>query len=133
RIRAGIALDAPMEPLIETDLARPFMLMTATFTRAEPPVAQFWSHLTGWRLNIQAHGAVHASYGDYKILGPQVAAVVGMSDERLAGWVGTLDTARAVRIQQAYPLAFFDLHLRGRRQRILDGPCRAFPEVQYIP
>ncbi|HYN92737.1 MAG TPA: acetylhydrolase, partial [Pilimelia sp.] len=32
RIRAGIALDAPMEPLIETDLARPFMLMTATFT-----------------------------------------------------------------------------------------------------
>ena len=38
-----------------------------------------------------------------------------MSDEELAGWIGTLDPARAVRIQQAYPLAFFDLHLRHRR------------------
>jgi hypothetical protein len=31
------------------------MMMTADFTRAEPPVAQFWSHLTGWRLDAR-HG-----------------------------------------------------------------------------
>lgn len=35
-----------------------------------------------------------------------------MSDEDLRGWIGTLDPAHAVRIWQAYPLAFFDLHLR---------------------
>lgn len=133
RVRAGLALDAPMEPLIEADQDRPFMMMTAEFTRDRPPVAQAWSHLTGWKLNIQADGAAHASYGDYKVLGPQVAPAVGMSDEELAGWVGTLDPARAVRIQQAYPLAFFDLHLRHRRQRLLEGPCPAFPEVRYIP
>ena len=35
--------------------------MTAEFTRAaEPAVAEFWSHLHGWRLNIQADGAVHS-------------------------------------------------------------------------
>lgn len=134
RVRAGLSVDAPMEPLIETDLDRPFMVMTAEFTReAAPPVAQAWSHLTGWKRNIQADGASHRSYCDYQELVRQLAAMVGMSDEELRGWIGTLDAGRAVRIQQAYPLAFFDLHLRHRRQRLLDGPSAAFPEVRFIP
>jgi hypothetical protein len=132
RVRAGLALDAPFEPYIETDLDRPFMIVTAQFTRDEPPVAQLWSHLTGWRRNIQADGAAHASYGDYKVIGPQVAPAVGMSDEDLTAWVGALPVHRALRIQRAYPVAFFDLHLRGRRQRLLDGPSAAFPEVRFI-
>ncbi|MEV8517013.1 acetylhydrolase [Dactylosporangium sp. NPDC051484] len=131
RVRAGLSLDGPMEPLITTDLDRPFMLMTADYTRAKPPVAQFWSHLTGWKLNVQADGAVHNAYNDYQVLLPQIAAAVGVSDEVLRTWIGTLDPGRAVRIQQAYPLAFFDLHLRHQRQRLLEGPCRAFPEVRY--
>jgi hypothetical protein len=56
-----------------------------------------------------------------------------MSDEDLAGWIGTLNPAGAVRIQQAYPLAFFDLHLRHRRQRLLEGPSRTFPEMRFLP
>ncbi|GAA1908623.1 hypothetical protein [Streptantibioticus ferralitis] len=77
-----------------------------------PDAAEFWSHLRGWRLNIQADGAVHQSCGDNQVLIPQLAKAVGMSDEDLRGWIGTLDPAHAVRIWQAYPLAFFDLHLR---------------------
>jgi len=133
RVRAGLSMDGPMEPLVTADLDRPFMLMTAEFTRATPPVAQFWSHLTGWRLNVQADGAAHNAYNDYQVLLPQIAAAVGVSDEVLRGWIGTLNPVRAVRIQQAYPLAFFDLHLRHRRQRLLEGPSRAFPEVRYLP
>ncbi|MER7282150.1 acetylhydrolase [Dactylosporangium sp. NPDC000244] len=133
RVRAGLSLDGPMEPLITSDLDRPFMLMTADYTRATPPVAQFWSHLTGWKLNVQADGAVHNAYDDYQVLLPQIAAAVGVSDEVLRTWIGTLDPGRAVRIQQAYPLAFFDLHLRHQRQRLLEGPCPAFPEVRYLP
>ncbi|WP_433074914.1 hypothetical protein ACQP1P_28245 [Dactylosporangium sp. CA-052675] len=64
---------------------------------------------------------------------PQVARAVGMSDAELRGWIGTLDPGRAVRIQQVYPLAFFDQHLRGRHQRLLDGPSRAFSEVRHLP
>jgi hypothetical protein len=37
-------------------------------------------------------------------------AAIGMSDEAVRGWIGTVDPARAVRIEQAYPLAFVDLH-----------------------
>lgn len=136
RIRAGLSLDGPMEsdPPVPAELHRPFMLMTAVKTRAaEPSVAEFWSHLTGWRRNVQAEGAAHSSYCDLQWLLPQVARATGMTDEELQAWIGTLDPARAVRIQQAYPLAFFDQHLRGRHRHLLDGPSPAFPEVRFIP
>ncbi|MEV7392697.1 MULTISPECIES: acetylhydrolase [unclassified Streptomyces] len=133
RVRAGLSFDGPMQPMITTDLDRPFMMMTAEFTRAaQPSAAEFWSHLRGWRLNVQAEGAVHSSYCDVQFLIPQLAPAVGMSDADLQSWIGTLDPARAVRIQQAYPLAFFDLHLRHRPGRLLDGPSPAFPEVKFI-
>jgi predicted dienelactone hydrolase len=133
RVRAGLSLDGPMQPTITTDLNRPFMLMTAEFSRAqEPSVAEFWSHLKGWRLDIRAEGAAHNSYGDYQVLIPQLAEALGMSDEELAKLVGAIEPHRATRIQQAYPLAFFDLHLR-HRGHLLDGPSASFPEVTFIP
>ncbi|MET7421162.1 acetylhydrolase [Dactylosporangium sp. NPDC005555] len=132
RVKAGLSLDAPMEPTQGIVLDRPFLLMTAEYTREAAPVAELWSHLTGWRRNLHVDGAAHNTYGDYRVLIPQLAAAIGMSDEELAGWVGTFPIPRAVRIQQAYPLAFFDLHLR-HRGHLLDGPSPAFPEVRFIP
>ena len=134
RVRAGISLDGPMQPVVTGEIDRPFMLMTAEFTRAnEPSVADFWSRLRGWRRNVQAAGAAHSSYTDYQVLYPQVAKAVGMSDADLREQIGTLDPHRAVRIEQAYPLAFFDRHLRGRHAPLLTGPSRMFPEVAFLP
>ncbi|MFE5710333.1 alpha/beta hydrolase family protein [Streptomyces sp. NPDC056501] len=136
RIRAGLSLDGPMQmnPPLAGDLARPFMMMSAEFTRAaHPEAAAFWSHLRGWRLNIQAQGAAHISYGDNEALFPQVAKLLGWSGQQLQDVIGTLDPDEAVKIQQAYPLAFFDEHLRHRRGHLLDGPSPAFPAVAYLP
>ncbi|MFF8911226.1 alpha/beta hydrolase family protein [Streptomyces olivaceoviridis] len=134
RVRAGLSIDGPMQPTITADLDRPFMMMTAVFTRATmPDVAEFWTHLRGWRLNIQADGAVHNSYGDNATLIPQAGKILGMTDQQIQDLIGTLDPARSVRIQQAYPPAFFDLHLRRRRGYLLDGPSAAFPEVKFLP
>jgi hypothetical protein len=133
RVRAGLSFDGPMDPAIAGCLDRPFILMTAQFTRAEDRnVAELWSKLTGWRLNVQADGAIHSSYCDYQTLLAQLAELTGVTGEEWEGWIGTLDPARAVLIQQAYPLAFFDLHLRNRGH-LLDGPSPAFPEVKFIP
>ncbi|WP_267883094.1 MULTISPECIES: alpha/beta hydrolase family protein [Streptomyces] len=134
RIRAGLAIDGPMiaNPAPTTDLDRPFMMMTADFARAVNPAAQtFWTHLRGWRLDVQATGAVHSSYGDNMTLIPQAAKLLGLPDQQVRQMVGTLDPDRGIRIQQAYPLAFFDLHLRHRGHRLLDGPSRVFPEVVF--
>ncbi|MFB7667808.1 alpha/beta hydrolase family protein [Kitasatospora sp. NPDC056138] len=136
RICAGLSLDGPMQmnPPLTGDLDRPFMMMSAVFTRAtDPQAAAFWSHLRGWRLNIQAQGAVHNSYGDNEALFPQVAKLLGWSAQQLQDSIGTLDPDQAVKIQQAYPLAFFDEHLRHRRGHLLDGPSPAFPAVTFLP
>ena len=37
-----------------------------------------------------------------------------------------------MRIQRAYPRAFFDLHLRHRASRLLDGPSPEFPAVRFM-
>ncbi|MQY09993.1 hypothetical protein SRB5_00970 [Streptomyces sp. RB5] len=134
RVRAGLGIDGPMQPTITTDLDRPFMMLTADFTRAaEPDVAEFWTHLRDWRLDVRAEGAIHGSYGDNATLIPQAGKILGMSDQQIQDYIGTLDPVRSVRIQQAYPLAFFDLHLRHRRGRLLEGPSTAFPEVRFLP
>ncbi|WP_327308556.1 acetylhydrolase [Streptomyces sp. NBC_01298] len=136
RIRAGLSLDAPMEmnPPLAGDLDRPFMMMSADFSRAtHPAVAAFWSLLRGRRLDLRAEGAVHISYGDNEALFPQVAKLYGWTAEQLQGEIGTLDPVQAVRIQQAYPLAFFDGHLRHRPGHLLDGPSPAFPAVTFLP
>lgn len=136
RIRAGLSLDGPMQmnPPLAGDLDRPFMMMSAEFSRAtDPAVAAFWSHLRGRRLDIRAEGAVHISSGDNEALFPQVAKLYGWSAQQLQEVIGTLDPDQAVRIQQAYPLAFFDEHLRHRPGHLLDGPSPAFPAVTFLP
>jgi predicted dienelactone hydrolase len=136
RVRAGLALDGPLQsqPPIEP-IDRPFMLMTAEFfPDAEASVEDIWrNYLTGWKLAVQLDGANHNSFTDVPVLMPQLARITGMEDEELANWMGTFDPALALRIQRAYPLAFFDLHLRHRRQRLLEGPSRAFREVLFLP
>ncbi|MGW6690469.1 alpha/beta hydrolase family protein [Streptomyces sp. NPDC054961] len=136
RIRAGLSLDGPMQmnPPLAGELDRPFMMMSAEFTRAtDPAAAAFWSLLRGPRLDIQAEGAAHFSYGDNEALFPQVAKIYGWSGQQLQDVIGTLDPEQAVRIQQAYPLAFFDQHLRHRPGHLLDGPSPAFPAVTFLP
>ncbi|MFJ5925560.1 alpha/beta hydrolase family protein [Kitasatospora sp. NPDC092948] len=139
RVRAGLAVDGPMQPgpgqpTVTADLDRPFLLMTAAFPRAtDPNVAAFWSHLRGPRLEVRAAGAVHVSYGDNVTLIPQAGRLLGLSEEQIRQMVGTIDPARALLIQQAYPLAFFDQHLRHRAAPLLDGPSPRFPEVAYLP
>ncbi|MFE5581193.1 alpha/beta hydrolase family protein [Kitasatospora sp. NPDC056531] len=134
RVRAGLSLDGPMIPTITTDLDRPFLMMTADWPRTPDSAAEtFWTHLRGWRLNIQADGAVHSSYGDNMTLIPQAGKLLGMSEQQIQQQVGTLDPGRGMLIQQAYPLAFFDQHLRHRRGHLLDGPSPRFPEVKFLP
>lgn len=132
RVRAGLAIDGPMQSQPPPpDVHRPLMLMTAENSRSiEPSVEDFWNyHVHGWRLNVEAEGAAHGSYIDHQWLIPQL----GLSGEELESWIGTLAPARALKIQRAYPLAFFDQHLRGRPQHLLAGPHPAFPEVRHIP
>ncbi|MEV7012861.1 lipase [Streptosporangium sp. NPDC051022] len=134
RIKAGMGLDgAVLGPVAEAGLDRPYLVVDTPGKGGmanNPALRKFWSHLRGWRLHLTLKGAAHNSFGDDAQLVPLVAPFLGMSPEQVQESVGTIPTARALAFQRAYPLAFFDLHLRGRGH-LLDGPSARFPEVAY--
>ena len=67
-------------------------------------------------------GAVHASFTDLALLADQTGIIdIG------AGLSG----ARSLDITRAYARAFFDQHLRGRPQALLDQPSPRYPEVTF--
>ncbi|MFI6742838.1 hypothetical protein ACIBI9_58955 [Nonomuraea sp. NPDC050451] len=42
-----------------------------------------------------------------------------------------LSPRRSLEITRAYVCAFFDQHLKGRKQPLLDGPSPTAPEVTF--
>jgi hypothetical protein len=66
-------------------------------------------------------GAVHASFTDLALLADQAGLGTGAA----------LPGARSLDITRAYVRAFFDQHLRGQPQPLLDQPSPHYPEVTF--
>ncbi|MEV0351992.1 lipase [Nonomuraea sp. NPDC050680] len=131
RIKAGLGLDgAVLGPVAEAGLGRPYLVVDTPGKggmATNPMLRTFWKNLRGWRLNLTVKGAAHNSFGD----DVRLLRKVGLSEEELAESVGTIPEKRALAFQRAYPLAFFDRFLRGKKSPLLDGPAPRFPEVTY--
>ena len=80
-----------------------------------------WELLAGWKQWLVVVGAVHASFTDLALLADGLGIGIG------AGLSG----ARSLDITRAYVRAFFDQHLRGRPQALLDRPSPRYPEVVF--
>jgi hypothetical protein len=142
RILAGIDMDGATHARIpDGGLARPFLFLgkqsnytpggggavtpgTRDWKLLRGAVATWerdWELLTGWKRWLLVAGAVHASFTDLGLLADQFGIDIG------AGIPG----ARSLDITRAYVLAFFDQHLRGRPQALLDEPSARYPEVTF--
>jgi dienelactone hydrolase len=80
-----------------------------------------WTLLTGWKRWLLVAGAVHASFTDLALLADQNGIDIGTG----------LTGARSLDITRAYVRAFFDQHLRGEPQMLLDQPSPRYPEVTF--
>jgi len=139
RIRVGADLDgSPVGDVVHTGLTRPFLLMASAGHGREndPDWAEFWSHLRGWRRELNLRGSGHQTYTDLGQLAPQLIKALPIPPEVVDGLrndIGTINAGRAVAIQRAYLAAFFELHLRHRDDHLLDGPSRRYPEIEFVP
>jgi dienelactone hydrolase len=136
RIKAGVDMDGTLfGPVVTAGLNRPFMLLSsAGHNRGnDPSWAQFWNASVGWKRDFQLLGSAHGSYFDAEILVPQVAGVLGLTPEKLAEIIGTINPARAITVESAYLDAFFGQHLRHHPGHLLDGPSPRFPEMVFVP
>jgi dienelactone hydrolase len=128
RIRAGIDMDGTTHARIPDDgLSRPFLFLgkQANYTPGSGGAVTTWERdwalLTGWKRWLLVAGAIHASFTDLGLLADQTGLNIG------AGLPG----ARSLDITRAYVRAFFDQHLRGKPQALLDGPSPRFAEVVF--
>jgi dienelactone hydrolase len=136
RIRAGLDMDGATAAAIPADgLSRPFVFLgkQSNYTPGKHspgspgkpgPVSTWerdWKLLTGWKRWLLVAGAVHASFTDLALLADQSGVDIGAD----------LPGARSLDITRAYVRAFFDQHLRGTPQALLDQPSARYPEVTF--
>jgi dienelactone hydrolase len=128
RIRAGLDMDgATAAPIPDDGLSRPFLFLgkQANYTPGSGGAVttweRDWKRLTGWKRWLLVAGAVHASFTDLGLLADQSGIDVGAA----------LPGARSLDITRAYVRAFFDQHLRGTPQALLDRPSPRYPEVTF--
>ena len=139
RIRAGVDMDgSTVAPIPGQGLARPFLFLgkESSYAPGSGIIAspdgkhvkgsvitweRDWKLLTGWKRWLVVAGAVHASFTDLALLADQIGLDTGAS----------LSSARSLDITRTYVRAFFDQHLRGRPQALLDEPSPSYPEVTF--
>jgi dienelactone hydrolase len=128
RIGAGIDMDGTIPtPIPDHGLSRPFLFLgkQSNYTPGSGgPVTTWerdWRLLTGWKRWLVVAGAVHPSFTDLALLADQIGIDIGAH----------MPGARSLDITRAYVRAFFDQHLRGTPQALLDQPSPRYPEVTF--
>lgn len=126
RILAGVNLDGTMDikvPATGLD-GKPFMMIGHPLDGEEDPSwTESWPHLDGWKRWLTVAGANHSSFTDVPVL----AEKLGIPSPPGT----TVSAKRGVELTRSYVAAFFDLHLKGIDQPILDGPTADHPEVSF--
>ncbi|MGW2418110.1 alpha/beta hydrolase family protein [Streptomyces sp. NPDC001709] len=121
RVRAGVDMDGTFyAPVPATGLGhRPFLLLGETTSVKDDTWQQGWQDLDGWKRWLTVDGSDHGTFTDMPVL----AELAGRANpDGLSG-------QRSEAITRAYVTAFFDRHLKGMAQPLLDGPSPHYPEV----
>ncbi|WP_407285216.1 alpha/beta hydrolase family protein [Streptomyces sp. BP-8] len=135
RIDAGANLDGQLfGSEVTQSLDRPFLLFSSQNhnRNTDRSWARFWDHLHGERLDLKLLGSGHNSFLDNQALLPQAAGAFRLTPAQLQQLLGTIDPNRSIEVQRTYLAAFFDKHLRHHRGRLLDGPSRHYPEIDFV-
>lgn len=129
RVRAGINMDGTQFAALPEDGlgGRPFLLLGTTdhSPGANPRDTTWerdWARLDGWKRWLTVTGTGHLDFSDISVLAEQA----GLPDNG-----SPLPGDRTAQVVRDYVSAFFDLHLRGLAQPVLDGPDAGHPEVVF--
>ncbi|HEX2314367.1 MAG TPA: lipase [Thermomonospora sp.] len=145
RLDAGVDMDGTLQyddgdlvPVAGQGLRSPFMLMgaatggTPQTHRTSPSWESLWTRSTGWKRDLNAPTAGHYSSTDLQAILPDLDRVLDIPAADRADFIGTVPPARMIAAQRAYVTAFFDRHLRGRPEPILNRPSPRFPDVHFV-
>ncbi|MFI8100990.1 alpha/beta hydrolase [Streptomyces sp. NPDC086023] len=127
RIRAGVNMDGAFHGELPEGGpgGRPFMLLGTDDDMHRPGGRDHtwdtaWDRFGGWKRWLTVAGSDHFTFSD----APAFLDHYGVPR-------APLPADRALGTTRAYVAAFFDLHLKGAPQPLLDGPSAAHPEVVF--
>ncbi|GAA2283364.1 lipase [Streptomyces ruber] len=122
RVRAGLDLDGGLHDVVPAEGlgGRPFMLVGTEDDHGN--WVENWPLLDGWKRWLTVAGSGHFTFTDTPVLGDQLGLLP--PEEPLSG-------TRSQQITRGYTAAFFDHHLKGVDQPLLDGPSAEHPEVSF--
>ncbi|MGW8888001.1 alpha/beta hydrolase family protein [Streptomyces sp. NPDC055749] len=128
RVDAGVNMDGTFaDPVPSSGLdGRPFLMLGSTVDHSpggDDTWDSGWPSLDGWKRWLTVDGAGHFSFTDVPVLAQQL----GVEDPETP-----ISGDRASRITRDYVTAYFDQHLRGIHQPLLDGPTPGNPEVGFV-
>lgn len=134
RILGGLNMDGTFFGNVVTEgLQKPFLVMGAGFHNGtnDPSWAIMWDNLRGWKRHLQLVSGEHMTYSDF----PALIKLLGIGSSFPPGYLeavyGTIDGVRAVVVERAYVVAFFDFLLRKKQDKILDAPSHRYPEITF--
>ncbi|MEU2181521.1 alpha/beta hydrolase family protein [Streptomyces thermolilacinus] len=132
RVRAGINMDGSFGDPVPADGldGRPFMMLGTHSSvhlpdGQDPTWSEAWRNLDGWKRWLSVEGTDHLTFSDIPVLFDQLGIPYDSETQP------TIRPERAVELVRVYVAAFFDLHLRGLPQPLLDGPSPTTPEVHF--
>ncbi|KAJ5693774.1 Platelet-activating factor acetylhydrolase [Penicillium majusculum] len=135
RFVGGINLDGRLwGPVVEKGLSSPFLLFGHTnHTQAsESSWAIFWSHLRGWKLELELAQSEHYTFSDFPVL----IDALNVSDEVRqfiqAARIGTIGGLRAKDVITSYTIATLQYFVYGHTSELLSGPSIAYPDVKIV-
>lgn len=108
---------------------RPVLVMTSAqieeVADANPSLAAFWQHSTGWKRQLTMSNSAHYDYNDMPLLVPELARPAAKT------YFGPIPAARSASLAHTYVAALFDKFLRDNADTPLDHPP-ADPEITVL-
>jgi len=120
RFKAGINLDGTQfGDLIDGSISQPFMFMNSGESKDHNDFV--YDRMKNMTYSITIKGSSHMDFTDMFFTSPVVKrfSKTAISDKRM------------YRVANAYLLAFFDKHLKGKEALLLAGPSEDYPEVTF--
>ena len=134
RLRACLVMDVFMPAdVVQAGLQQPTMWISrpaefmqregwaqADIDETQSTMRAVFESLPGDGYFVLVPGMFHLDFTDAPLMAP-LGSLVGL--------FGPINAQRAHSIVNAYSLAFFDRHLKGLSEVLLDGPSKQYPEV----
>lgn len=130
-VSAGINLDGTMfGDVLTAGLNQPFMLMghENKTQETDPSWKAVWSHLTGWKKELEVKGAAHYSFSDL----PMIVAALGIQEMlpvEVEQVLGNVQGHHMTDLIATYVTTFLDLVFKSGSEELLTNGSADFPEV----